>query len=491
MRAGLLLLAALCLLQAPWLARPVHYDEANFLTLARGAAADPWRPHDVRINWQGTEERAFDVLSNPPGIAWWLAPVRKLSALAQRLWMLCWLPLMVWGALGLSRQLGRGLPGAALLLVSPIVFLSIPALLPDAPLYALTLAGFAGFLSRSESHRVAWPFALMLGCAALFRYSAVVLPLVLGLWLWSRGRSPLGALWGWVPVGLLALHDLHAYGEVHLLAMGSFQAVSTSAADLGHKAAASLAMLGGAAALPLMGWGRAQLVGAGLGGLAGAAWGPLGALFAALGGAALLTRLWPPRGEDKASFSELWLGAWAFGGALFLLTLRFSATRYWLPFLPPILLAFPPGRRPWLAPGLHLALGLALAADELQSARAQEKLADTVAALGVGGFTGHWGWQWAMEERGWRALDEGTTVPTGALVAIPTEAWPQPVIARCERVLWSGGWSSSLGWMPRGYSREGEANLHANWISGDPPTRTILPWTFASDPYEQVKVCAE
>ena len=69
---------ALVLLQGPWLARPVHYDEANFLVLARGAVADPWRPHAAMVNWQGVRERAFDVLSNPPGIAWWLAPVAHL-----------------------------------------------------------------------------------------------------------------------------------------------------------------------------------------------------------------------------------------------------------------------------------------------------------------------------------------------------------------------------------------------------------------------------
>ena len=59
-----------CLL--PFLGKPVHIDDANFLRLAEGAQEDFWRPHDVLINWQGETERAFDVLSNPPGIAWWL-----------------------------------------------------------------------------------------------------------------------------------------------------------------------------------------------------------------------------------------------------------------------------------------------------------------------------------------------------------------------------------------------------------------------------------
>ena len=71
----------------PFLTKPVHLDDANFLVLAKGAAMDPWRPHAISINWQGTTERAFDVLSNPPGIGWWLAPLWDAPVWAQRMWI--------------------------------------------------------------------------------------------------------------------------------------------------------------------------------------------------------------------------------------------------------------------------------------------------------------------------------------------------------------------------------------------------------------------
>ena len=58
----LLVLLVLVGLALPWIGKPVHIDEANFCALARGAAADPWRPHAVAINWQGRTEPAFDVL---------------------------------------------------------------------------------------------------------------------------------------------------------------------------------------------------------------------------------------------------------------------------------------------------------------------------------------------------------------------------------------------------------------------------------------------
>ena len=63
--------------------KPIHIDEANFLALTKG---DFTTPHHVLINWQGKTERAFDVLSNPAGLAWYLWPVRNLDPM----WMRCW-----------------------------------------------------------------------------------------------------------------------------------------------------------------------------------------------------------------------------------------------------------------------------------------------------------------------------------------------------------------------------------------------------------------
>ncbi len=482
------------MLQLPWLGRPVHYDEANFLTLARGAVTDPWRPHDVRINWQGKEERAFDVLSNPPGIAWWLAPVVDRPPVVQRAWMLAWLPIALFGALRLGRRFaGDAERGAMVLLTAPIVLLATPALLPDAPLYALTLAGVGGFVTAVDRGRPTWHWALVAGCAALFRYSALPLAPLLALYSIRAGRGPWAALPALLPPALLALHDQHAYGQVHLLAMGSFQSVANTPLDVHHKLVASIAMLGGVAALPVFPWSRAAFAGAALGALAAYPWGWLGAAFAALGGAAL--------GEvaGRSLFGEFragprgqavrWLAIWAFGGLLFLLTLRFTATRYWLPFLPAVLLALPTGHWPRAVLALQITLGTLLAADDDRSARAQERLAEEVARLGTGAFTGHWGWQWAMEKQGWHALDEGTRPPLGTLVAMPRQAWPQPIDVSCTRVAWEGAARPPFPWLPRGYSEEGRANLHANWIVG--PIRTVVPWTFANDPYEQVRVCSD
>ncbi len=478
--------------------RPADFDEVNFLTLTRGAAAAPWRPHDVGINWQGSTERAFDVLSNPPGLAWWLAPLVDAPVWAQRAAMLPWLVLAAWGCWQLGRRfLDGGQSGALLLLTSPMVILSTTALLPDAPLFALTVAGVAGFVRAAEERAAVWPWLLLLGSAALFRYSAVALWPLVPLWLFLQRRSlavaPLVAL----PLVLLGLHDLSAYGEVHLFAMGRFQSVANTPADWAHKAVAAMTMLGGAVVLPVFRWRAVHAMAAVAGALCAAPWGWVAAGFGALGGAALapigqalLGRPHAPDGDARPTPDRIFLATWALVGLGFLLTLRFTAARYWLPFLPAVALLLPASflRARVLLGGL---LGLLLVTDDAMHARASTALAQRASALGRGSFTGHWGWQGALEAAGWSALNEGAAPAAGSLVAIPTEAWPQAVNVRCDHVRWEGFSWSPIPWVPRAYSRSVGANLHANWIAGPPPTRSVVPWWFADDAWEHARVCQE
>ena len=489
-RKRLLIGLALALLGVlPFLGKPVHVDDANFLVLAEGAAVDLWRPHALEINWQGQTERAFDVLSNPPGIGWWLAPVHDAPTPLQHLWMLPWLALALFGAHRLGKAfLGDGPAGVLLLGTAPVVALAGQALTPDLPLYACTLAGVGGFLT---SRRYAWAFALLAGCAALFRYSGVCLVPLLVLAGWQRGRA-LPALLSALPVGLLALHDLHAYGQVHLLAMTGFQSVSNTQVDVFRKGVAALAMLGGVGLLPVLsvrdrGW---------MGLLAGAALGFVAAhysqqsglgmsltvLFTAAGGAAFAQLRWRTP-EDRV------LLAWTLGGLFFLLSLRFAASRYWLPFLAgPVLAA---ARRSlddrWLAGAVavNLLVGLGVSVDDYRFAKAHE-LAAQLVGPGPGSFAGHWGWQHHLEEAGWTPLeDDGAPLSPHAVALAP---WPQqPGEGHCLRLVeeytlpdtWPG---------PRVHTAEGFANLHAFVISGEPPVETYSPWSFSSEPYEIVQL---
>ncbi|MCB9743728.1 MAG: hypothetical protein H6740_14105 [Alphaproteobacteria bacterium] len=491
-RARILLAASLSLgLVLPFLGKPVHIDDANFLTLARGAALDPWRPHAIEINWQGVTQPAFEVLSNPPGIAWWLAPLHEAPVWALHLAMLPWLGLALWGAHRLGRALaGDGLGAMLLLGTAPIAALAAQSLTPDLPLYACTLAGLGGFVGARER---AWPWALLAGCALLFRYSGLcLLPLVLYAG-WQRRRLA-QALPVLAPLALLALHDLQAYGQLHLSAMAGFQSVSNTPRELARKGIAALAMLGGVGLLPALSLRGPGWIGAGV----GAALGGLGAwisgqdpaqaaatvAFTAAGGAALgLTRLERP--EDRL------LAAWTWGGLLFLLTLRFTAARYWLPFLAgPALMALraqPGPRRLALAVILNALVALGVGVDDDAMARAWRDAAREVAAAGPPGvFAGHWGWQWTLEQAGWRPLEEGEA-PQG-LFAVAEAPWPQePAPEACLQLLRS--WTlEDRWWGPRVHSAAGAANLHAFVVAGQPPVETYAPWTFSDEPYDTVRL---
>ncbi|MCK6515344.1 hypothetical protein L6R46_09850 [Myxococcota bacterium] len=477
-------------LTAPFVDKPPHIDDPNFLVLARGAALDPWRPHDILINWQGTTERAFDVLSNPPGVAWWLAPWVDAPIEVLHLVMWPWLLLVAWGAARLGEALVGEAEGAAmLLLTSPILLLAAQALTPDLPLAACALAGLGGFLTAG---RGAWAFALLAGCAALFRYSGICLiPLVL-LMGWQRGRLR-AALPVILPTLGLALHDLHAYGAWHLLAMTGFQSVSDTPRELVRKGVAAVATLGGAALLPLALAHRRGWVGAALGlGVGG-----VGVLLSAQTGVAAAATLLScaAGGAGLASLrlstpADRLLWCWGVGGLLFLLTLRFAAARYWLAFWAGPALATlrlrPPRGAVALACGLQALLALGLAIDDRAMARAWDEAGARVARLGVGQLSGHWGWQHSLEARGWRSLEEGAR-PEG-LYAVAEAPWPQEADpTACLSPILRLTLHDTF-WGPRVHSGAGGGNLHAYLVAKAPPVETYAPWTFSDEPYDTVTV---
>ena len=485
-------------LSAPFLGKPPHIDDANFLRLAEGARLDPWRPHAVEINWQGTTETAFDVLSNPPGIAWWLAPVVESPPWVQHLWMLPWLLLALWGAHQLGRALaGKGTAMVLLLGTAPLVVLATQALTPDLPLLALSLAGLGGFLCTRRAHGF---WAIVAGSSLLFRYSGLcMVPLLLFAGL-QRGKTRAAALSA-LPLLLLVLHDLSAYGEVHILAMTGFQSVATTPWELFRKPVVSLAMLGGAGILPILAWRRESipylLVGGALGAIAASVSGlPLAPAlatvgFTAAGGVTLSALSWEQR-DDRL------LLAWGLGGLAFLLTLRFTAGRYWIPFLAPFALAAlrreGAHKRLPIAVGCSAMLSLGMATDDYAMATAHQKAAQmvttlgktTYSALGEGSFAGHWGWQHHMEKAGWTPLEDEQS--PGPIHATSEAAWPQdPNPERCMREQQRLDFPDTF-WGPRVHSAAGYANLHGFLIAGKPPLETYLPWTLANDPYDRIRI---
>jgi len=490
-------------LSLPFLGKPVHVDDANFVAMARQARSDPWRPLDFPINWQGTTEQAFDVLSNPPGIAWWLAPVADAPVWVMHLWMLPWLWLATWGALRLGRQVaGRDQAAAILLLSAPAAVLATQALTPDLPLLACILAGMSGILQTDDPQTTPrWRFAALVGMGALFRYSgAALIPLVV-LWPWlhgdRRGALRLGLIAA-TPLLLLMGHDILAHGQPHILAMIGFQSVSNTGLDVLHKLGASTAMLGGAVVLPILCWTQPRraigglLIGAGLGCTAVSALGLWGGasgwslLWMAAGGAVIGGAV---RNQDA---TDRLLTTWLILGVFFLLALRFSATRYWLPFFAPAVLLplrTAQTRLVRIACIVTPLLAMALTIDDHEFAHAHKQLAlQTHQAMGTqpGWFAGHWGFQHHLEALGWTAIEDDTPLQPGVQLATSLAAWPQQpsgcveVVARLQA---PDGWPG-----PRVHTRIGAANIHGFALAGDPPTTTFAPWGWGDDPLDTVEI---
>lgn len=493
---------AVFLCTLPGLTRPPHIDDANFLVLARGAHLDLWRPHTIPINWQGTTERAFDVLSNPPGIGWWLAPVVDASDPVRHLWMWPWLLLACWGAARLGdRVAGRPAVAILLLCASPAALLASTAWTPDLPLLACTLAGMAGLLSTRPPGGRRWPWALLLGCAALFRYSGLALIPLAALWPGlrrdAREAARLVAVAA-LPTVALILHDLHAYGEWHVLAMTRFQSVSDGPRELLRKLVASVATLGGGLVLPILAAAlpgralRGAAVGAALGVVGGAVSGHTGmthawtVLWSAAGGATIGASL------HRKTRLDTFLTIWLLGGLVFLLKLRFTATRYWLPFAIPAVLAVLPRVRPPLAAtaaAITVALALAVSLDDHRMARAHQTLAEAVDAYTEGRpdrrFSGHWGFQYHLEARGWTPIEEDAPVPEGTIWARSTVAWPQDPGPGCWKTLDTFSVAPARPTL-RSHSHQIAGHIHAHVLAGNPPVEVYAPFGFGDDPFDTV-----
>ena len=276
--------------------------------------------------------------------------------------------------------------------------------------------------------------------------------------------------------------------------MMGFQAVSNTGVDMAHKAVASIAALGGAAVLPILCWQKPKAslfglaVGAGLGCTA-AAWAEqsggaaMGTVFFSAAGCASLAGAIHHR--DRVDRLLLcWLGI----GFLFLLSLRFTASRYWIPFFAPAVLLALRGAHPLLTRAaclITIGLSAGLALDDMDLAQAQRTAAAKARSVGVGHVAGHWGFQHHLESTGWTPVEDDQMIEPNAWVASSRIAWPQQPANTC----WLTDKTFPIS-DPRPGLRvltyDGGANLHGHMLSGETPTRIFSPWGLGADPLDHL-----
>lgn len=474
------------------LGKPVHIDEANFLSLTTG---DWLQPHNININWQGQRQLAFDVLSNPPGIAWWLWPVRNQDIWMLRLWMLPWSLGALWGAIQLGRFYRKGLWPAALMLVSPIFVLSVGGLMPDMPLLACLLMGWGGYLKHKNPL-----FLMVMGCAAIFRYNALCFCFIFILFDDNKVYLNLNLfkrmVFVFCPILTLFIFDLWSYGAIHFLHMISFQTEQISLQDRLLQAPALLSMCAGGVgivALPRLFqtdrriWFIAFVLSllvflsddwTLLAGFWNVLWVTLGTVLS-LG----MLRFSQPK-------IKIW-SLWWLAGFVFLMGLRFSATRYWMPFFFIYLLMFvfqTPLKKIKQGFICSFVLSGLLFFDDYRFAVAQYQAVEWAQSQqATGAIAGHWGFQYYAEQKGWISAEDDQPLQAEISFLLRSAvAWPQEPILGCMNEKSAQIFPVDSPFLPHVHQRSWRANYHASAIYDQPPVRSFAPFAFGSDPYEHV-----
>ncbi|GIV14572.1 MAG: hypothetical protein KatS3mg022_0007 [Armatimonadota bacterium] len=431
-------------IQVAFIHKPFHVDDTVVLHIARQILANPLNPLSGELDWDGAVKPTFHVTTNPPLLSYYLSLWMLVGG--EREWMmhtamLVWQILLWWGVVLLARRFeANPALATALVMLNPATIVS-PNLMRDVPMVALWTLGTAWFLLGNDNKdgKRMGRGALVIGCAALMKYSGLGAILLLGLYVLLQRRPR--HLW-WVtlailPFALWCTQNLIAYGQLHFWATMQRKDISTPFSD---RLWGTLAALGGvwllwlwagivcrrwqAFAIALIvalaiGWWRWQRF-APAGDVEASFWSAAGVFLLAL----TLFRAWEAWREQ--AFSALW-AAWV----LFAIGIGapFAAARHLLPAIPPLaLLWLPEGR---LRPGKRLALSAVVAIQvgwgiyagwcDMQIADVYRRGAQLLAKEhDTQAFVGHWGWMYYAQRAGLQQVSANRLPPEGTLVAIPT-----------------------------------------------------------------------
>jgi 4-amino-4-deoxy-L-arabinose transferase-like glycosyltransferase len=478
-RAALAVIVFALLIWLPFINQAFTVDDTNFLALAAHAWPHPLALYNFQTNWLGEEQRAFDILANPPLVPWYLALVSTVARGREWVFHLSFWPFMVLTLAGAYRLGERFAPRQQSLwtmlwtAIAPGLMVAAHTVMPDLPLLACYVLGVALTIDAFDQNRPAFAIggSFFAGCSALCRYSGMtVIPLLLLYALLNRVRTRTAIpaiLAAAMPVAVWSLASYKVYGRMHWMALAGFETQRMGGGDLVRRIVyqcSSLPVVIVPAALLALLFNRelrrsirnGAAVGLALAaGLEFALWlphltpPPQAAAWLAIGlagtgaiGALIVrnvlrakhARVWRRGGGPEAD--DLFLTCWVLGILAFNLSLSFAAVRYILPALVPTVLllqrAFrgdPRSRRGWwLATGISFALAALLSVSDQQLAEGYRAYAAALPkATQQRWFTGHWGWQYYMESAGAHALSGSSNVHPGDEVITPLVPWPQLV----------------------------------------------------------------
>jgi len=234
-RAALAIIALALLAWLPFLNQAFTVDDTNFLALAAHARPHLLGLYDSHINWLGEEQRAFDILANPPLVPWYLALVSTVARGREWVFHLSFWPFMILMLAGAYRLGRRFAPEQGPLwtmvwtAVAPGLMVAAHNVMPDLPLLSCYVLGTALTIDAFDRDKVGLAIGggFFAGLSALCRYSGMtVIPLlVLYAWL-NRVRlhtAALAIVAAAAPITAWTVASYQIYGRVHWMAMAGFE----------------------------------------------------------------------------------------------------------------------------------------------------------------------------------------------------------------------------------------------------------------------------
>ncbi len=252
----ILIIVSLALaLSLPFINQAFHIDDTNFLYITKQILKDPLRPYSFGINWRGTEERAFDILANPPLCPYYYALIINIFGESERVLHLAHLIFITLSAVFmyyLAKRFTKSALICSLFLVSTPAFMVMShTIMPDITLLAFYLAGITLFiygLDRKKNGLLILS-GIFMALAGLSRYSGLTAFFVAAMYVLLKGkridrRVMLPFLAGGALFLVWCLHNLIFYKQLHFLKASGFQLVTLTLEDIFCKIEAILVYIG-------------------------------------------------------------------------------------------------------------------------------------------------------------------------------------------------------------------------------------------------------
>lgn len=228
-----------CLVFAPFLNKAYHIDDTLFLRVADQIRQSPTQPFDFDYNWYNTPTSMWESTLNPPLQGYFLALIRQLGGTSEIVAHSAHLLLNIGSSLfmfGIARRFCLS-PILALFLslIAPGYLVSLSNVMAENILVFFWLAAVYLTINAADNHRPArlWWAGLAASAAVLAKYFGIALVPLLIVYAISRWRSfatpsktrlihLAGLLLPLVALGLWCWHSYAQTGKVHPLEAATF-----------------------------------------------------------------------------------------------------------------------------------------------------------------------------------------------------------------------------------------------------------------------------